>query len=59
MTGNSVLLDTNIVIDLFKGDKKTLDSLENFENIFIAIAYWLNFISVHTDPVTPKDTWIK
>ncbi len=38
MTGSSVLLDTNIVIDFFKGDNKTVNILENTDNIFIATA---------------------
>ena len=38
MTGNSVLLDTNIVIDLFKGDKKIFAFLEEQQAVYIAAA---------------------
>lgn len=38
MTGNSVLLDTNIVIGLFKGDKTIKAFLKTRESIFIPIA---------------------
>jgi tRNA(fMet)-specific endonuclease VapC len=38
MTGNKVLLDTNIVIDLFKGDKTILAYLEEQETVYIPAA---------------------
>jgi tRNA(fMet)-specific endonuclease VapC len=38
MTGNKVLLDTNIVIELFKGDQKILRFLDEQQNVFIATA---------------------
>ncbi len=38
MTGNKVLLDTNIVIELFKGDRKILAFLDEQQNVFIAAA---------------------
>lgn len=38
MTGNKVLLDTNIVIELFKGDQKILAFLDEQQNVFIAAA---------------------
>lgn len=37
MTGNKVLLDTNIVIELFKGDKKIFEFLEQ-QTLYIATA---------------------
>lgn len=38
MTGSKVLLDTNIVIELFKGDQKILQFLDKQQNVFIATA---------------------
>ena len=38
MTGSKVLLDTNIVIELFKGDQKILAFLDEQQNVFIAAA---------------------
>lgn len=38
MTGNKLLLDTNIVIELFKGDMQILAVLENQENVYIPVA---------------------
>ncbi|MBO9565023.1 MAG: type II toxin-antitoxin system VapC family toxin [Niastella sp.] len=38
MTGNKVLLDTNIVIELFKGDQRVLTFLDEQQNVFIAAA---------------------
>jgi tRNA(fMet)-specific endonuclease VapC len=38
MTGNSVLLDTNIVIDLFKGDKKIFSFLDKQQTVYTATA---------------------
>ena len=38
MTGSKVLLDTNIVIELFKGDQKVLQFLEQQQSVFIAAA---------------------
>jgi tRNA(fMet)-specific endonuclease VapC len=38
MTGNKVLLDTNIVIELFKGDQRILAFLDEQQNVFIAAA---------------------
>jgi predicted nucleic acid-binding protein len=35
MTGNKVLVDTNIVIDLFKGDKKIFAFLEAQQAVYI------------------------
>lgn len=35
MTGNSVLIDTNIVIELFKGNKLVQKKLENTKSIYI------------------------
>jgi tRNA(fMet)-specific endonuclease VapC len=36
MTGSKVLLDTNIVIELFKGDQKILHFLDEQQSVFIA-----------------------
>lgn len=36
MTGNKLLLDTNIVIALFKGDSETLDFLEKQEVVYVS-----------------------
>ena len=36
MTGNKLLLDTNIVIELFKGDMQILAVLEKQENVYIS-----------------------
>jgi len=33
-----IILDTNILIDLFKGDKKTLELLENIKNKDLAVS---------------------
>jgi len=33
-----IILDTNIIIDLFKGDKKTLELLENIKNEDLAVS---------------------
>lgn len=38
MTGSKVLLDTNVVIELFKGDQQILTFLETQQNVFIAAA---------------------
>lgn len=38
MTGNKVLLDTSIVIELFKGDQEVLNFLDKQQNVFIAAA---------------------
>jgi tRNA(fMet)-specific endonuclease VapC len=38
MTGNKVLVDTNIVIDLFKGDKKIFAFLEAQQAVYISTA---------------------
>jgi tRNA(fMet)-specific endonuclease VapC len=38
MTGNNILLDTNIVIDLFKGDKKIVAYLDEQQTVCIATA---------------------
>ncbi len=38
MTGNKLLLDTNIVIELFKGDKQILAVLEEQESVYIPTA---------------------
>jgi tRNA(fMet)-specific endonuclease VapC len=38
MTGNKVLLDTNVVIELFKGDQRVLTFLDEQQNVFIAAA---------------------
>jgi tRNA(fMet)-specific endonuclease VapC len=38
MTGNNVLLDTSVVIDLFKGDQAVLSALEQQREIYIAAA---------------------
>lgn len=38
MTGNKILLDTNVVIDLFKGEPSVLSVLEQREQIYIAAA---------------------
>ena len=35
MTGNKLLLDTNIVIELFKGDSAILDFLEKQEVVYL------------------------
>ena len=37
MTGNKLLLDTNIVIELFKGNKKVLSALDNHDFIYLPI----------------------
>lgn len=37
MTGNKLLLDTNIIIDLFKGDNEILGILEQQDLIYIPI----------------------
>ena len=38
MTGNNVLLDTNIIIDFFRGDKKIVASLEQRQSVYTAAA---------------------
>lgn len=38
MTGSNVLLDTNIVIELFKGDQEILAFLNEQQNVFIPAA---------------------
>ena len=38
MTGNKLLLDTNIIIELFKGDNEILGILEQQDLIYIPIA---------------------
>lgn len=38
MIGNNVLLDTSIVIELFKGNKEVLAYLEKQQTVFIATA---------------------
>jgi tRNA(fMet)-specific endonuclease VapC len=38
MTGNNILLDINIVIDLFKGDKKIVAYLDEQQTVYIATA---------------------
>ncbi|MBO9632460.1 MAG: type II toxin-antitoxin system VapC family toxin [Chitinophagaceae bacterium] len=38
MTGNNVLLDTNVVIDLFKGDQQILAFLEKQQTVYIPSA---------------------
>ena len=38
MTGNKVLLDTSVVIELFKGDQEVLNFLDKQQNVFIAAA---------------------
>ena len=37
MNGNKLVLDTNIVIELFKGNKKVLSVLDNHEVIYMPI----------------------
>jgi len=37
MTGNKLVIDTNIVIELFKGNKKVLSVLDNHEVIYLPI----------------------
>ncbi len=37
MTGNKLLLDTNIVIELFKGDSEILEFLEKQEAVYISV----------------------
>ena len=37
MTGNNILLDTNIVIELFKGNKKFAERISQYENVFITV----------------------
>ena len=38
MIGNRVLLDTNVVIELFKGNQAVLAFLEQQQNVFVAAA---------------------
>lgn len=38
MIGNKVILDTSIVIELFKGDQEVLNFLDRQQNVFIATA---------------------
>jgi tRNA(fMet)-specific endonuclease VapC len=37
MTGNNILLDTTIVIELFKGNKIFASQVSQYENVFITI----------------------
>lgn len=37
MTGNRVLLDTNIVIELFRGDTSVLSFLQHHQNVCITV----------------------
>lgn len=37
MTGNRFVLDTNIVIDLFKGDRKIADQINQAEAILLPV----------------------
>ena len=37
MTGNKLILDTNIVIELFRGNKKVLSVLSNYDVIYLPI----------------------
>jgi len=37
MTGNKLILDTNIVIELFRGNKKVLSVLGNYDVIYLPI----------------------
>jgi len=37
MTGNKLVLDTNIVIELFRGNKKVLSVITNHEAIYLPI----------------------
>jgi tRNA(fMet)-specific endonuclease VapC len=38
MTGNKLLLDTNIVIELFRGNQLVIDFLDNQEKIYLPTA---------------------
>ena len=38
MIGNSILLDTNIVVELFKGNTSVIASIENYLSINIPFA---------------------
>ncbi len=44
MTGNKVLLDTNIVIDLFKGDQQILTFWMSNKMCLYLLQFWLSCI---------------